>query len=268
MTSTSHIIAITAIVLSVITLLANSDELKAEFLTSFEVYPEIAYPEQETIFVRNTGLLQANNVVLTLYANGTIDNFRDVCPEGTMYRMDDKTLVTKFQRMSPNMVCGLELTVSKPVSFNVAITSDHRSTWAPNMLPSYSLIYLYTMITAMIASYIGALILLSNSLGKSEFIHSIEFWRRRDQFKKAKLADEICEFVLEEYDQCIKDIDATVLEHIYNKKKTKNQLAKYSGLSIKQVKYRIWKLRQLELLEDPMDLNSTLHEYFESMPKQ
>lgn len=266
---TSRTAIIIAILIPSITILTGSDILKAEFFTSFKVDPKIIHPEQENIiYVENTGLLQANNVILALYANGTIDNFRDVCPEGNMYQIDDKILVAEFQRMSPYMVCEFALTVSESVQFDVvAITSDHRSTWAPNVLP-YSLIVVYLIVAIIFIIEIAVLIQFYNWSAKSEFMHSIPFRLRRIKFKGTRYAHKTREFVLNEYDLQINEIDATVLELVHGRKKTMNQLRKHSGLTMPHVKYRIGKLKRLELLNDSMELDLALSEYFKSILKQ
>ena len=265
---TSRTAVIIAILIPSITILSSSDILKAEFFTSFDVEPRTIYPDQENIiYVWNTGLLQADNAILTLYANDTIDNFKDACPEGNMYQMDDKTLVAKFQRISPNMVCGFVLTVSESVQFDVVvITSDHRSTWAPDVF-HYSPIALYVIMGIILVIEIVVLIRFINWSTKDEIINSVALRLKQIKVKETRYVRKTCEFVLNEYDLRINEIDATVLELVYSRKKTMHQLRKYSGLPMQQVKYRIWKLKRLELLNDSLELDSALSEYFKSIPE-
>lgn len=261
-------IIIATILVPGIALIANSEILINEFFTSFEIDPRVAHPEQENVInVRNTGLVQADNVILTLYANGTINDFRDACPEGNMYQMDNKTLVAEFQRLSPVMLCQFVLVVSEPIQFDVAaFTSDHRSTWAPEALP-YSVIAVFIILAVILVIEFAVLILLFNWLARDESIHWLEFRLHRNKFKEAKYVCETRKFVLDEYDLRINEIDATVLEIVHSKKKTMNQIRKYSGLTMRQVRYRIWKLKRLELLKESMELDLALSEYFSSKLK-
>ena len=262
---TNRMAIIISILIPSLTLLANSDILMAEFFTSFEIDPRIAYPEKENIiYVHNTGSLQASNVILTLYANGTINDFRDACPEGNMYQMDNKTLVAEFERMSPHMLCQFVLVVSEPVRFDVAaFTSDHRSIWAPEVFsPSFPALAMFTGVILIIEFII--LILFFTRLVKGKFIYWVVFKLQQNKFKKAKYVHETRELIFDEYGIQINEIDATVLELIHSQKKTKNQLRKHSGLTMPQVEFCIRKLKQLELLTDSMELDLALDEYFDS----
>lgn len=259
--TTGRTAVIIAILIPGITILASSDILKAEFLTSFRVEPRIVHPEQENVIgVANIGLLQADNVVLTLYANGTIDGFRDACPEGTMYQMDDKTLVAEFQRMSPLMVCQFKLSVSEPVHLDiVAITSDHRSTWAPDVLP-YSLIFLVSLLVIEVVAFSIVCYLIT----RYEFRCRVESWWHQYKFTKEGYPHKVCEFIWKEYGLHISKTDAEILEIVHKQKKTMGQLKTYSGLNIQKVKYHIWKLKHLELLKESLELDLSLNEYFRS----
>ena len=62
-----------------ITIFTSSDILKAEILTDFDIEHDQMYSEQKNILhVRNTGLIQADNAIVLIAANGTISDFTDL----------------------------------------------------------------------------------------------------------------------------------------------------------------------------------------------
>ncbi len=106
----------------------GSGTFKAELLTNFEVSPDEVKPDKlNTISINNTGFVQADNAVMSIVAgNSTITKFSDACAEGQISRMDNKTLVAEFPRMSPKMPREFELYVSNPSGLDIAISSDGR----------------------------------------------------------------------------------------------------------------------------------------------
>ena len=239
------------------TILAGSEILRAELFTNYEIDPLIVEPNHETtLYVRNIGFLQADNAVVIIVANDTINKFIDVCAEGESSRQDDRTFVVKFLRMSPHMECGFKLTTSEPTELNATISSDGRVTLWDGSPPTY-IVAAVIFIVLVVEVCVG--ILFHKKLFKSERWHMVLFRLDKRRFKKSKMADQICNFVMSEYTLKINEIEGTVLELIYSKKTTIGQLKNYSGLTSQQINYRIKKLRRYELIHNSkMELDQTL----------
>ena len=244
----------------VATIIVGSDTLKAEFLINYEVTPEEAIPKQDNILsVTNIGWFQADNATVLITANGTIDGFTDMCIEGEMRRLNSITLVVEFQRMSPQMYCHFKLAVSEPVHLSYMINSDGRLTpWFGWPSISMALLVLFG-ITAV--STIILIFSIKGFFGSATW-YAYDFLRREKEFKETKGASKTREFVKKEYGQEIGRTDATILELIYHGKTTKSQLMEYSGLNLRQISYRIRKMRRYELVSENMELDKTLHGHF------
>ena len=258
--NTSIIVTLAAVAA---TILAGSDILRAELFTDYEVGPLIVQPGHETMLhVKNIGSLQADNAVVLIAANGTISGFTDVCAEGQASRLDDRTLVVKFPRMSPQMGCGFGLTASEPVHLNATISSDGRVTlWDGSPSTSIAAVIIFLVL----AAEVGFSIFFHKKLFGSERWNMLLFKLQKKKFTKSKMANKICTFVMTEYALKINEIDGTVLELIYCRKTTMGQLKSHSGLTIHQIKYRIKKLRSYELIhDDKVELNLALANFLKT----
>lgn len=265
---------LTAAIVLTITILTSSGTVKAEFFTNFEISSTKTGLERETVSIRNTGWLQADNVVAQIIANGTISGYADKCAEGEIHELiDNSTLVVKLTRMSPAVKCNIELMLPEPVDLTMMISSDGRLTPWESGKPWPSLSgFTILWIALPIVLYIIVL-LVANALLKTEMLNHIEFWLhetlrtllRKTKFKETINAKKTSRFVKDEYDLKINNIDATILELIYLRKTTIWQLRNHSKLSLQQVKYRVQKMRNYELVsKDTMKLNETLEGYFQN----
>ena len=258
-----------------VTTFAGSGTVKAEFFTNFDISPTKIGPEQEIVSVRNIGWLQADNAIVQLITNGTISSYVDKCVEGEIYDLiDNSTLVIKFTRISPAVECNLEIVVSEPVDLEMKVSSDGRlATWESGKpWPTLSgFVILWVLLTMVL--YIIALLVLDLLL-KNEICNYMTFRLReasrtlqhKTKFKEAMNAKKTIQFVKDEYDLKINSLDATVLELIYLQKTTMWQLRNHSKLSLRQVKYRIWKMRRYELVsKSVLKLQKDLDDYFGSL---
>ena len=254
------LLLISAIVIPVISILVNSDVFVAQLFTDFYVELTTGQPDP-TISVSNVGQVQANNVVLVIHLNDTVDGFLDMCPEGHMYQMNQKILVAEFQRMSPQMVCHFPLIVSEPIHHIATFAaSDHRGLWFSGLPISNSV--LHGLILLFVFEIVMLLLIFPSPILR------ISLWidnlNTSDKLKQTDLADKTYEFVLNEYGVKIRSIDGYILELVYLKRTTKTQLRTYTKLSELEIIYRIWKMRQLELiLKEEMILDVALGEHFE-----
>lgn len=243
-----------------VTIIVGSSTIKSELLTNYEITPKEVHPDQNTILsITNIGWFQADNVAVVITTNGTIDDFTDMCIEGKMLRFDNKTLVAKFQRMSPQVDCHFELTVSESVSLSYEVNSDGRLTpwfgWPPIS------VFLMILFIIMAIPTIVLIFSLKGLFGSNEWYDY--FVKYEKKFNEIKGADNTREFVRAEYGHEIGRADATILRLIYHGKTTKSQLMVHSGLSSRQVSHRIRKMRQYELIsEGKIELNKTLHNHF------
>lgn len=263
--NTKHTQALTALAVLIIGLLASSDIIAATFFTEFDIYPTTVQPGQDVIVtVTNTGLLQANNAIIQIIANGTISNYTDMCVEGDIQPIiNSYTLAVEFSRMSPYVECDIELVVPEPVNLRIEVSSD--GSIAP--LATWSLELAVFMLIALLISWVVASAILAKFaarlISKTEIYNKIELWWFKKAFKKAENAKEIIEYVRKEYGWKITKADAKVLELIYLRKTTTAQLQKHSGIPWDQVKYRVEKMRRLELvMKEETKLDETLNEYF------
>ena len=175
--------------------------------------------------------------------------------------------------MSPAVKCNIELMLPEPVDLTMMISSDGRLTPWESGKPWPSLSgFTILWIALPIVLYIIVL-LVANALLKTEMLNHIEFWLhetlrtllRKTKFKETINAKKTSRFVKDEYDLKINNIDATILELIYLRKTTIWQLRNHSKLSLQQVKYRVQKMRNYELMsKDTMKLNETLEGYFQN----
>ena len=262
-------------VVALIVTIFTSPTFVAELFTNFDIMPREIGPGQETVIVKNTGLAQADNVVLQIGVNGVIDNYKDRCAEGEVRKqLDDSILVVEFSRMSPGAVCPIELTVSKPVSLNMVVSSDDRviewRSWE-----RWSDLHLRFMVWfGAIAAEIVILALLIYLFPRSERLNYERFKRRERRlartskvgFDVASKANVIKKFVYDEYELDINEIDATILELIYFQKTTLAQIRKNSRLDMPQIKYRVRKMRRYELVsKEKLELHVTLNDFFDQL---
>lgn len=257
------LVIITAIIVPIITIFIGSDVLIAEFLTDFHVEPIDTLSGWVEHRASNIGLVQADNVILTIFANVTIDEFKSVCPEGNLYRINDQTLAVKFQRMSPHMGCLFSMNVSEPADFGFIITSDNRSLWILNFpLPSAITVLSYLVLLAILESILiiilwPKLIIWYSQLRK----FSIDL----TESQPLDWRSAVRQFVFREYGVKIDMTDALILGFIHMRKTTVNQLKKYTNLSWIHVRFRVWKMRQLDLLsKESMIPDAALTIFFES----
>lgn len=267
---------LTASIALTITILAGSGTVKAEFFTNYDISPSEIEPKREIISIKNIGWLQADNAVVQITANGTMSSYVDKCVEGEIHELiDNSTLVVKFSRMSPAVECNLELIVSEPVDLVMEVSSDGRmASWESGRklwltLPGFAIL----SIAVTIVAYIVFLLIMDMIL-KEEIFNYMTFWLReasrtlqhKTKFKETLNARKTIQFVKDEYDLKINNLDATVLELIYLQKATMWQLRNHSKLSLQQVKYRIWKMRKYELMsKEEMNLQKSLDDYFEDL---
>lgn len=242
--------------------LTGSDMLKAELFTNFEVSPKQIYQNQQSmISINNTGIVQADNAIVLITANSTIINFSDVCAEGQMSRLDDRTFIAEFSRMSPYMPCKFGFVASEPTSLNFKISSNGRITpWDGSLSILVPLGIIAVLLGIIILELVGLYIITKEAL--YDFWYSIKLWWHRKRFKKSLHTDKTICFVDKEYGVKITVPDATILEWIYYGKNTIGQLKKQSGLSKSQITYRCKKLHVHDLLDGEMKIDKTLSKYF------
>ena len=257
------IMIITAIIIPVFTIFIGSDVLIAELLTDFHVGTTGALPGWLNIKVSNIGLVQANNVIFTIFTNVTIDKFKNVCPEGDMYRSNNQTIIVKFQKMSPHMFCLFSMNAAEPGNIGFMITSDNRSVWALNTPFHYTPTVSWHLFIPLILEFLIIIMLWSRII--------INFSQRQKftiDFKESKRFDRknvVRQFVYMEYGVKINTTDVAILELIHKKKKTITQLINYSELHWMHVHYRVWKMRQLDLVsKELLILDVTLADFFKS----
>ena len=268
--STDTIPALVTVASLTITILASST-FAAQFFTDFDIDSE-KLADRGIVNVKNIGLVQANNAVLQIISTGPINDYVDRCAEGEVEGLiNNETLVVKFFRISPATDCRIELVVSEPVSFRMTVNSDGRLTqWKSwDQRPT-----VYHLVAALIGLIIAELLVFASIIRVSqnnEVLNCAEFWLRnkwrgalmKDRFKKTPNTENTIKFVWKEYELKINSIDATILELIYLQKTTMAQLKKYSRLSLRQVKYRVWSMRRIELIsKDKMELDKELYNYF------
>lgn len=273
---------------------AGSDIFKAEILTVFEISPEREYPSKNnTITVKNTGYLQADNVIILLAADKNMTNHSDMCAEGEIKDFDSKTLTAEFTRMSPHMPCKFELKFSEPASLNYTITADGRllpwnSQWPwSNIGP---LVFLVLVIAIPVLIVVIEVCFLYAVL-KSKIIFSF-YWfdihkseikrylwpllcKKLDENKKPdemmeKLlmnVKEVILYVKYEYGITIDEVDATILQLICVGKTTIQQLKNKMNLSHWHIKSRLNTLRKYELLTQGIKVHKTLADYVDILNK-
>ena len=249
--------------LLVILALVGSDTFKAELLTNYEISPMQAHPGQHNLIsVQNTGIVQADNVVVLITADSIIDDFSDVCAEGQIDMQDNWTLVAEFTRMSPYMQCGFVLEVSKPTSLNFTISADGRLGPWGSPLP-------WLLIMPGIALSLVAVEIVIVYTFVKKMLRHIWYDRKarfyKEKLEKAKSSKHMIHFVKETYGIKIGVVNAAVLELICCGNKEIHCLEKKSGLSRSQIMYRIEELRKHELLmEDMVEVKGTLAKNFKN----
>lgn len=269
------ILASLTVLISITTIIGSA--LSAELLTNFDIEHRVIEPGQNIVTVENTGLIQANDVILQIGANGTIDGYVDECVEGDIEELlGNSKIVMKFSRMSPGSECNIGLTVSERVYLNMVVSSDGRLTewrswekWSNlnNVRIIWSTVFVSEIIFIVVVAF-------RHLLPRSEWLNYWEFKQREkrlankseDGFDVASKADEIKKFVQKEYGLDVNEIDATILELIYFQKTTMPQLQRHSKLSLQQVKYRVRKLRRHELIsKEKIELHAALGDFFDQL---
>ena len=145
-------------------------------------------------------------------------------------------------------------------------------------MPWLPVLILYVVLAAMAAAQYALIMLGMRILRENEWFnnaevrfHKMEFkvfnktiTFHKSKFKEAAYPDKTIKYVRKEYGLTIGRIDVKILELIHARKTTMTQLEKHSGLSMKQVKYRIKKMRRCELVsKEKLELHETLDRFFE-----
>lgn len=266
---TTQILA--ALAISIIATLVGSDIIAAEIFTDFDISHKKIQPEQNTtVIVKNTGWLQANNAIVQIMANDTINNYANLCVEGDVQQiMNNNTLlVVKFSRISPAIECKIGLVAHEYVQLNMTVSSDGRITpWtsssSTSLLPWIALI---TAMTSLSAALYILIVLSFRKLSKTELCNKFVLWWYKNRFRKAENSYQIKKYVQREYKLEITDADATILELLYLQKTTMGQLRGYTLLSLDRVRYSVEKMRRCELVsKEKMEIHDTLDDFFKRL---
>ena len=214
----------------------------------------------------NTGLIQANNAVVLISANGTIADFTNLCAEGQISQLDNSTLVVEFPRMSPYMPCKFKLNVCEPARADITISFDGRILpWINDSPFNHLVMTLVSIIVAMIVCSV----IFYRTMRNDDWTAAwgwIDFQIHKGSFvgEVKKDAARTINFVRYEYGRKIDDIDVRVLKLLHYGKTAMGQIKTQSGLTERQINYRLKKLRRLELiLPDKMELSKAIQDHFE-----
>lgn len=144
-------------------------------------------------------------------------------------------------------------------------------------MPSLPVVILLSFLAVLFAVQYTLVMLVIRILRETEWFnntevkyHKLEFKifnktiaPHKSTFKEAAYPDKTIKYVQKEYGLTIGKIDVKILELIHARKTTMAQLEKHSGLSMKQVKYRVKKMRRYELVsKERLDLHETLSRFF------
>jgi len=255
---------ILVIIVPIITLAAGSDMMKSELLTDFEI-DTFHQNGNLMLNIKNIGLIQSNHALLTVYANGTLGDFIDECPEGVMTYADTATMaIITFQRMSPGMSCLFDIDIKNGTNIiDKLLTADGRiTTW------SESSTYWSWLVTGIVVLIIIEILTIwyASKLPIMKLIFFVMLKLRGKSYEDSKHVEKVCSYVRNEYGISINNQDATIIEMIFCGKDTKGQLVKNTNLPISYVNYRIKKMRQDEIIsKDVLKIDDTLHKYLESI---
>ena len=247
----------------------GSDILKAELLTDIGTSPDQASPDKRNqVSIINTGLLQADNVIVLLTANDTISDFSGKCVEGKISKFDDKTLLVKFSRMSPSISCEFDVKVHRSVLLNYQIIADNRINPKTD-LQSWLLISLSVAIPAILFltdAYIIYALFRKHLINGLCWIdtHKHNLSGRWEKFEVKVNSKETALYVKKEYGVSIDYVDATILEWIHAGKTTPLQLKAQTHLSLWHIRSRIAKITKYGLLiKDEEQIHSSLVDHFD-----
>ena len=247
--------AIASLVLGAASIFAGSEIVNGQFLTYYDVSTETR-SENSQVEIVNVGLVQADNTTILINTNSTITKFTDICVEGQINQSTNSSLFVTLTKMSPYIPCIIDIDTVEQSSFSVEITSDGR------LLPWDN--YFYDNLIGgiiMIISIYSVIIFMSYYLLKRLVYIWYTLTFTFKNLEKSKDVKEIREFVRGEYGVKINNAEASMLEMIAENKTTINQLIHKLNIGRIQVKYRLKRLCDEELVKD-MKLDSSLQDFF------
>ena len=251
-----NIYAIMYLVLGVASIFVGSEIVNGQFLTDYDVSTETR-SENSQVEIVNVGLVHADNAIILIDTNSTITKFTDMCVEGQINQSTNSSLSVTLTKMSSHIPCIIDIDTVEQSSFSVEITSDGR--WLP--WNNYGYHNLIVGIIIIISIY-SVVIVMSYYVLKRlvDIWYTLTFTFRN--LEKSKDAKEIRKFVREEYGVKINNAEASMLEMIAENKTTINQLRHKLKIGRMQVKYRLKRLCDEELVKDTK-LDLSLQDFFD-----
>ena len=236
---------IAVIIIPIATVLFASNTFSAELLTDFDV--EKTFPDESNmsgIEIKNTGIIQAKNVLAQILFDSEVKISDINCLEGKISHNKDIILI-EFPRMSTNTYCKLEFSANSNYNITeIIITSDGRSA----VYPEHAIIqdYLAKMIIIFVIIftiefavifyiskmvYDGTLELLSRNHTR------IECWRNiRKVIKKTHNVN-------------IGSHDASILCSMINGKHTISELNADTKIRKRYLKRRVKRLQTMDIIK-------------------
>lgn len=116
------------IIIPIVTVLISSNTFASELFTSFEIDTMPKDDSHTTIItIKNTGWLQAKNVVMHMTFDSPVVIQNTDCLEGSITHAEDSKIDLSFLRMSPNIECRLDMGKTNSTDFKAWIIADDRS---------------------------------------------------------------------------------------------------------------------------------------------
>jgi len=210
--------------------------------------------------------MQSKNVEITMYANNTINNFKDHCSEGTLNFNDDvnQTLIITLERFSPKLSCNFELLSSeKTLIGGWIITADDRSAvhLLSSGMPISDLEIMIILIFVLPTLFVY--VIYRSSLKVLYFdLVILRFYKKHEESKFNK---QIREYIRKEFGVSINKYDTSILETINSGRKTINQIVNHTNIRSSYVLYRLEFLTKKEIITHERNVNQFITEYLKNL---
>ncbi|RDJ30987.1 MAG: hypothetical protein DWQ18_04690 [Crenarchaeota archaeon] len=215
-----------------------ADEIFTDFDIIFEDPPNNLI-NQTTVIIKNTGVIQSKNTMISMEVNTKITEIKDNCLEGDIIDNKELKIIIAFQRMSPKINCEFTLLGNEfPKISNIKITADDRSAID---YPSDVKNTIYLLMIGVIG-FVEVLVII---YFYAKYLPMSIYLLKNRNYVFTESESKISRFLITEFGKYdLRKRDSIIVNAIYKGKITKEQIISFTKLHSRYVTIRLKKLKK------------------------